>query len=184
MLIALGLVGVLLAAPNSSINFALDKTQKQEKVGEARFETAGVMLDDFNHEPTYWITGVGMFNYKLLKGNTKLSSYHNSYWEGRCGFGIPGFLVFLSFMVFKPVTRFLKYYSSYTLLLPPLLILPFFESNSTGGQFLFFPWFSFMLLLNAKTRFWNKKSFDASEKRRKIITQSDLIINEADHSVL
>lgn len=183
ILVILGFVSVLLANPNSSINFALSKTQVQERVGEARFETAQIMLNHFNNDKSFWITGYGMFNFKLLRGNTKLSSYHNSYWEVLFGVGIPLFLVFLSFMVFRPLVRFIKYYSKFTFLFPPFLILPFFESNLTGGQFLFFPWFTFMLLLNAKVRLWNKETLKVRIKKPDILNAYP-IINETNNSVL
>ncbi len=147
-----------MADPNSSINFVKDKSVSQEQKGEKRLEAATVMVDHLNKEPTLWLTGVGMFNFSNLKNKVGLGGYHNSYYEILFGVGIPLFLVFLSFMVFRPIKRFIKYYSKYTLLLPPLMIIPFFENDMTGGQFLFFPWFTFMLLLNAKVKYWNQKT--------------------------
>ena len=38
--------------PNSSVNYALNKTETQEKIGESRFETAQVMVDQFNDDET------------------------------------------------------------------------------------------------------------------------------------
>ena len=187
ILVTLGFISFLLADPNSSINFARTKSQKQERVGESRFATAQVMVDNFNKEPTLWITGVGMFNFTMLKNKDVLHGYHNSYYEILFGVGIILFLVFLSFMMFRPLIRYIKYYAKYTLLLPPLMILPFFESNLTGGQFLFFPWFTFMLLLNAKIKFWNRKTFQASIKQSNInysYTEKGTAINETDHSIL
>ncbi|HET7115936.1 MAG TPA: O-antigen ligase family protein [Hanamia sp.] len=184
ILVVLGFVAYLLADPNSSLNYASNKTEKQEQVGESRFETAQVMFDQFNADKTRWITGIGMFNFNLLKNRDVLKGYHNSYYEVLFGAGIPLFLVFLSFMVLRPVVKFAKYYSKYTLLLPPLMIIPFFESNLTGGQFLFFPWFTFMLLLNAKKKYWNKATFDASRKRREIMNDADLVESNTGNPVL
>lgn len=158
MLIILGFISILLADPDSSINFAREKSHRQEQIGEERFKVASIMYDHLNKEPSLWITGVGMFNFSSIKNKSNLGGYHNSYYEILFGVGILLFLVFLSFMVFKPVIRFIKYYSKYTLLLPALIILPFFESDITGGQFLFFPWFTFMFLMNAKIKFWNKNT--------------------------
>jgi len=183
LLVVLGFVVYLLADPNSSLNYARNKTEKQEQVGESRFETARVMFDQFNDDKTRWVTGIGMFNFDLLKNKNVLGGYHNSYYEVLFGAGIPLFLVFLSFMVFRPAVRFIKYYHKYTLLLPPLMIIPFFESNLTGGQFLFFPWFTFMLLLNAKTKFWNKETYAASIHKYKI-ADADLIVNETNNTVV
>lgn len=182
-LVVLGFVAYLLADPNSSLNYARNKTEKQEQVGEARFETAKVMFDKFNDDKTLWVTGVGMFNFDLLKNRGFLQGYHNSYYEILFGAGILLFLVFFSFMVFRPLVRFVKYYSKYTLLLPPLMIIPFFESNITGGQFLFFPWFSFMFLLNAKIKFWDNETYNVSIQKYKI-ADTDIIINETNNPVL
>ncbi|HUZ60749.1 MAG TPA: O-antigen ligase family protein [Hanamia sp.] len=184
-LIMLGFISVLLADPNSSLNYAKSKSDKQEQVGEARFIVAGIGRDYFNKEPTLWLTGVGMFNFEpILKNKSNLANFHNSYYDILFGAGIPLFLLFLSFMVFKPIIRYIKYYSRYTLLIAPLMIIPFFESDLTGGQFLFFPWFTFMLLLNAKTKFWNKETFNASIKKRKIIADLDSVDIVADNPVL
>ena len=174
VLIVLGFLSFLLADPDSSINYARNKTENQENVGEARFQTAQIMVDKFNEDYTLWLTGIGMFNFEVIRGNTKLSSYHNSYLEVLFGAGIMLFLVFLTFMVFRPLVRFVRYYSKYTLLLPPLMIIPFFESDLTGGQFLFFPWFTFMLLLNAKTKFWNKRTLKGTKTDTDIL-QSDMV---------
>ena len=174
LLVVSGFVAYLLVDPNSSVNYALNKTETQEKIGESRFETAQVMVDQFNDDETRWITGIGMFNFDLLKNKDVLNGYHNSYYEILFGAGIPLFLVFLSFMVFRPLIRFVSYYSKYSFLLPPLMIIPFFESNLTAGQFLFFPWFTFMLLLNAKTKFWNRRTLKVNNTDTDII-QSDMM---------
>ena len=183
MLIVLGFISVLLADPNSSLNYATKKSDKQEQVGEERFNVAGIMINHLNEDPTLWITGIGMFNFSILKNKSNLNGYHNSYYEILFGAGILLFLVFLSFMMFRPIVRFIKYYSKYTLLLPPLIILPFFESDLTGGQFLFFPWFTFMFLMNAKIKYWNKETFKASIKKSEILN-TDIIINETNNPVL
>jgi|GEM_PF-576960 len=185
VLIILGFISILMSDPNSSLNFAKKKSDKQEQVGEERFIVAGIGRDYFNKEPTLWLTGIGMFNFSpILKNKSNLSSFHNSYYDILFAVGFPLFLLFLSFMVFKPIIRFIKYYSKYTLLIAPLMIIPFFESNLTGGQFLFFPWFTFMLLMNAKTKFWNKETFNASKKKREIISDTDILINETNNPVL
>ncbi|HEY5462806.1 MAG TPA: O-antigen ligase family protein [Hanamia sp.] len=185
VLIMLGFISVLLSNPNSSLNFAKEKSNKQEQVGEERFIVAGIGRDYFNKEPTLWITGVGMFNFSsILENKSNLGNFHNSYYDILFGVGIPLFLLFLSFMVFKPIVRYIRYYSKYTLLIAPLMIIPFFESNLTGGQFLFFPWFTFMLLLNAKTKFWNRETFNASIKKRGIVADTDTVDIEADNPVL
>ncbi len=89
-----------------------------------------------------------MFNYDEVAPFRELGSYHNSYLEIFFGGGIILFILFCLFMVFRPVGNYFKYYSKIFLIFPPLAIIPFFESNLTGGQFLFYPWFMLMLLFN------------------------------------
>ena len=183
ILLVLGFISILLAIPDSSINYARNKSQMQENKGEERFRIAEMMYDHIDEDPTLWITGVGFFNKEILKNKSNITGYHNSYYEILFGGGIPLFLVFLSFMFFTPLIRFIKYYYKYTLLLPALMILPFFESDISAGQFLFFPWFTFMLLLNAKTKFWNKETFKSSIQKYKI-TNTDIIVNETNNPVV
>lgn len=133
--------------PNSSLNARLEMTQTQFERGEERLNTANTVIKYFNQKDILWLTGVGMFNYKII-ANMPLSDYHNSYLEILFGGGLILFLMFISFMVLRPIYHYVKYYSKYYLLFSPLLIIPFFESNITGGQFLFYPWFIFMLLYN------------------------------------
>lgn len=133
--------------PDSSLNARLQITQTQFERGEERLNTANTVIKYFNKEQILWLTGVGMFNYKIIE-NMPLSDYHNSYLEILFGGGIILFMMFILFMVLRPLYHYIRYYSKYYLLFSPLLIIPFFESNITGGQFLFYPWFIFMLLYN------------------------------------
>ncbi len=89
----------------------------------------------------------------LEKKEKELANYHNSYFEILFGLGVPLFILFMVFMLYEPIKQFLKRVSKYDLLLIPLVIIPFFESNLTSGQFLFFPWFSYVFALNAKKKF-------------------------------
>lgn len=175
LLIALTFILYLLSDVSSSINFAINKSYRQQEEGEERLRVATLMYNYLNRSPSLWLSGIGVFNYEVIEGKSNLHSYHNSYWEVLFGIGIPLFLLFLTFMVFRPLIRFIKYYSKYTLLLAPLLIIPFFESNLTGGQFLFYPWFTFMLLLNAKIKFWGKPFQHAYKKRKEAILNFDIL---------
>ena len=95
-----------------------------------------------------------MFNYEPFEEKGEgLGSYHNSYFELLFGLGVPLFLLFLVFMLFEPLIQFFKRVSRYDLLFIPLAIIPFFEGNLTAGQFLFFPWFSYIIALNSKGDF-------------------------------
>ncbi|MFN0276219.1 MAG: O-antigen ligase family protein [Chitinophagales bacterium] len=139
----------MLSIPGSSINSRLIDTENQIEGGEERLVVAKAGFDYLNENKIRWLTGAGMFNYEeVMYGVVDMQDYHNSYFEVLFGGGIVLFLLFLSFMLFRPITYYAKYYSKYFTFLPPLAIIPFFESNLTGGQFLFFPWFSLMFLLN------------------------------------
>jgi O-antigen ligase len=92
------------------------------------------------------ITGLGMFNQDYVSSlNTNLSTLHNSYLEILVGAGIVTLLLFMFLFTYKPLVKSLS--QNYFIILP-VVILPFFESNLTGGQFLFFPWFITALYFN------------------------------------
>ncbi|PIE49113.1 MAG: hypothetical protein CSA39_04400 [Flavobacteriales bacterium] len=137
---------------NSSIDFIELRNETQLKSGsEGRLIGTNAMLRSFEYNPVYWFTGVGMFDYsELHKYGGILPVYHNSYWEVLFGSGIIVFIIFLKIMIYDPFKIFWKKISSFSLVIIPLIIIPFFETNLTAGQFLFFPWFSIIILLNAK----------------------------------
>lgn len=148
-------ISYLLADPESGLNLAIERTDTQQEDGERRWWSTDVMLDLFDNNPRLWLSGVGFFDHsELMASGVRLKGYHNSYWEVLFGVGAPLFLVFSSFMIFRPIKNYIKYFSRWILLLPPFLLIPFFESNITGGQFLFFPWFTFMFILNVKEKYW------------------------------
>jgi len=145
----------LLADEDSGLNLALTRTETQREQGEARLDITNVMLNHFDKNPDLWIRGLGFFNHKPLKDSPLgINGYHNSYWELLFGLGVPVFLLFLSFMVFRPILNYSRFFSKWVLIFPPILLIPYFESNVTAGQFLFFPWFTFMFLLNVKKKYW------------------------------
>ncbi len=142
----------LVDIPGSAINFVIEKSQGQQQTGEARFIVANFMFDYFNHHKSLWLTGVGFFNHAHLSNlRTNLSGYHNSYYEVLFGCGIPVFLIFIYFSFLRPIYVFYKNYATFFPILIPILLIPFFESNFTAGQFLFFPWFIIVCLAGAKT---------------------------------
>jgi len=134
--------------PDSSLQTRLTDTENQLEKGEARFNTARLALNKFDDNKLLWITGAGMFNYEELIHGEGLGDFHNSYLEVLFGGGIILFLLFINFTVFRPLYYYITYYSKYFLIIPPFFVIPFLESNLTGGQFLFFPWFILMLLFN------------------------------------
>lgn len=137
----------------SAINLIEQRNERQFERGaikESRVIVTSFTVDKFNKDPILWITGTGIFNHRLISGASNLGAYHNSYWEILFGCGIPVFIIFLSMMVFKPLKVLFSKMGGNCVLIIPLIIIPFFESNITGGQFLFFPWFVLMLLFNSK----------------------------------
>lgn len=136
---------------NSAISFLADKNARQFDSGEkkeSRIVLTSFAYNHFNNYSYLWLTGVGLFNHDFFQGVTNLGGYHNSYWEILFGGGIVIFFLFVYVMVLRPLYVYFKYIGNFGLVLIPLIIIPFFESNLTGGQFLFFPWFSIMLLMN------------------------------------
>lgn len=138
---------------NSAIDLLKTRNEQQFERGEikeSRLIVTNYTFRIFNENPLMWLTGVGIFNHRLIRGASNLGAYHNSYWEILFGCGLPLFLLFMLIMVFRPLKFFLGKQGSDLIIIIPLIIIPFFESNITGGQFLFFPWFTIMLLLNVK----------------------------------
>jgi len=148
----------LLNQKNSSINKRIAKTQRQlsntESMENDRLGWANNTIKYLNKNPILWITGIGLFNYEEFD----FTGYHNSYLEVLFGCGYIVFAYFFYLFVLKPLYYFLNYYSKYFLVLPPLVIIPFFESNLTGGQFLFFPWFLFTILFSIPPNSFIQKS--------------------------
>ncbi|MGB4833181.1 MAG: O-antigen ligase family protein [Chitinophagales bacterium] len=164
--------------PESSLQARLSDTETQIDKGEARFNTAKYAFGVFNEDKIKWITGAGMFNYEGTIGSDGLGDYHNSYLEVLFGGGIGLFIMFINFMIFRPFYYYIKYYSKTFLLITPVAIIPVFESNLTGGQFLFYPWFVFILLFNIPPEY-DKKRWELirskKEKQQKLLVKPKFI---------
>lgn len=152
-LLPLALIVYLIQDPKSAINVRAEKSQTQQAKGESRFNRAQLMVSYFNQSPDLWVTGIGMFNKDKIKSITSWPGYHNSYFDVLFGSGIMVFAIFLYFIVLRPVWNYLRYYATYYLFFIPLLVIPYFESNLTGGQFLFFPWFTAALFMGYSPHF-------------------------------
>lgn len=152
------LIGVVLFFFNdgsSGLHNAIERTELQQENGEARNDIAVFMFKLFNENPNLWITGIGFSNHIFLASNKAvLSDYHNSYLEILFGVGMPIFILFFRFMIYRPILNYYYFFSKWVLILPPLLIIPFFEFDITAGQFLFFPWFTFVFILNVRNKFF------------------------------
>ena len=137
-------VSYFLADPQSAFYARWDKTQVQMEGGEQASDRYVWAMDAYRSlqsNPSQFVTGRGLFDYEGLSNR----GYHNSYFEILFGNGLIVFFMFVYLFVFKPLYYYLRYYSRYFLTFFPLLIIPFFESNLTAGQFLFYPWFSYMM---------------------------------------
>jgi len=146
-IIAAGVLAVsyFLADSNSAFYARWDKTQQQldaKEEASGRYQWAFYAYQEFREKPTQWLTGRGLFDYK---GLIHAGGYHNSYFEILFGCGVFVFSYFIFLFVLRPAYFFFRYYSQHFITFFPLLIIPFFESNLTGGQFLFYPWFSYMM---------------------------------------
>ena len=152
-LLPLGLIFYLAQDPDSAINARLEKTRVQQKKGEPRAKVSGRMIAHFNASPSLWLTGVGVLNKDKIRSIIGWPGYHNSYFEVLFGAGVMVFALFFYLIVVRPGWYYFRYFSTYYLFFFPLLIIPYFESNLTGGQFLFFPWFAMAILMGYSRTF-------------------------------
>jgi O-antigen ligase len=151
ILISLFIVGIsfyMIQNENSAINKRIKKTEAQIEKGESRFTMAETALETMNENPYLLITGFGfdnfregIFYYKQIR--FKLPS-HNSYLELFTTTGGISFIFFFVFFILNALVKYIKYDIRKFIYLPPLLIIPFFESNLNAGQYLFFPWMTFL----------------------------------------
>ncbi|CAG5008030.1 hypothetical protein DYBT9275_04179 [Dyadobacter sp. CECT 9275] len=152
------LVLFLLADSKSALNNRFKKTEGQAKKGEARVRVSAKMISHFSKNPALFVTGIGMFNKSEIKKIINWSGYHNSYFEVLFGAGLPVFLFFVYLLLVRPAWNYIRYFSQHYLFLPPFLIIPYFESNLTGGQFLFFPWFILVIIMSYAKKFTEMKA--------------------------
>jgi len=145
---------------DSAIYTRFQKTSEQleneEEAKDTRTTARKVGFSILNENPIFYITGFGIFSFKeavrKLEPSISISLYrsgvHNSYLELFFGSGVLIFTMFFSQYIFKPIILYFKHMKNNFLFVLPVFIIPLFESNLTGGQFLFYPWFttSFFIL--------------------------------------
>lgn len=151
--IPLGAAYLLSYDADSAVSRRIEKTKLQLKVGEPRHTTGERMFRYFNKNPILYLKGIGLFNQSTITNVTGSKGYHNSYLEILFGAGISTFALFFYLIVLRPTWIYWYFFSDRYVLLPPLLIIPFFESNLTAGQFYFYPWFTFLLFWSYFPRF-------------------------------
>lgn len=150
-LISLLIVGVsfyVLQDKNSAINKRLQKSETQLKSGEAREELFKAAIDVLEEHPVLILTGFGydmsvegIRSYKKIDNKLRL---HNSYLEVMVSTGAFSFLFFIIFYVLNAIIAYVRFDISKYVFLPTLILIPAFESNLNAGQFLFFPWMTFL----------------------------------------
>jgi hypothetical protein len=130
----------------SALGYMIEKSTNQlENDSEARFVIASysfnLMVNDFSN----LIFGFGFFDDQHISGSGyNFSSYHNSYLDIFFGIGIFGMIIFLRTFFLNSILFLIKNIRNYYHMIP-ILIIPYFESNATSGQFLFFPWFTYLI---------------------------------------
>lgn len=109
---------------------------------------AGLALRVLDQNPNLILTGFGYDNFRNgIKAYTGIElelPSHNSYLELLTTTGAISFLFFFFCFFLNAVVQYIWYDIKKFVYLPTLLLIPFFESNLNSGQFLFFPWMTFM----------------------------------------
>lgn len=127
---------------DSAISLRLAKTYSQLEAGESRVNR---LWDALSYVQNNWIVllvGWGMFS----PPEELVQNMHNSYYEVLFGVGLPVFIGLCRTLVYLPLISIAKNNTLLVLVLIPLLIIPYFESNLTIGQFLYMPWFGSVLI--------------------------------------
>lgn len=138
----------IITSPDSVVNLRAKYANIRRQRGEVRVKLAKEAFKVFSEYPNVLITGFGFDGFRAgleryAGVRTELAS-HNSYLEVLFSGGILCFLFFLIFYVINAFLKYLRFDSKYFIFLPALMIIPYFESNLNAGQFLFFPWMTFM----------------------------------------
>jgi O-antigen ligase len=137
-----------LGDPASALNKRIEKSENQLEKGEYRFQMADVAMDTMFENPELLLTGFGFDNSRegiaQYTGITFALPTHNSYLELFITTGLFSFAFFLIFLVLNAIIKYILYDIRRYIFLPTFMIIPFFESNLNAGQFLFFPWMTFM----------------------------------------
>jgi len=141
-----------LSDEQTALSARLKKTELQleddEEYADTRRTARETGIEVMDKHPETYLTGFGLFSFKdavtVFEPNTSYarikSGVHNSYLELFFGSGIIVFAFFMIVYILYPLGNYFIQYSDRFLFVLPVFIIPFFESNLTGGQFLFYPW--------------------------------------------
>jgi O-Antigen ligase len=138
----------IITSPDSVINLRSQYAEIRQQKGEIRFELAQKAIELLWAYPGLLFTGFGFDNFRAGLATyggikTELAS-HNSYLELLFGSGLFVFGFFMIFLVFNALQKYVHFDSRRFVFMPMLFIVPYFESNLNAGQFLFFPWMTFL----------------------------------------
>jgi O-antigen ligase len=144
----LGFAYYIITSPDSVVNLRSQYADIRQVKGEVRFELAQKAFETLLKYPSLIITGFGFDNFRAglaEYGGVKTDlAAHNSYLELLFSTGIFCFLFFVIVLVINALVKYIKFDSQQFIFMPMLLIIPYFESNLNAGQFLFFPWITFL----------------------------------------
>ncbi len=148
MVFVLGFAYYIIASPDSVVNLRSQYADMRQAKGEIRFELAQKAFESLIKYPKLIFTGFGFDNFRTGLAEyggvkTDLAS-HNSYLELLFSTGIFCFLFFVIILAFNALLKYIRFDSQQFVFMPMLLIIPYFESNLNAGQFLFFPWITFL----------------------------------------
>ena len=139
---------IILIFQFDNLDFVITKTNNQITSSNIpRIELLKLLYTTFVSKLSTILFGMGLGNYSILKQSTlSLSSFHNTYSDVIFGGGILfAFSFFRCFIIPLFLTIQTKFNFRYICI--PLIIIPFFESNLTMGQFIFYPLFTVSLYL-------------------------------------
>ncbi len=153
----------IIVSPDSVINLRSQYAEIRQQKGEIRFELAQKAIQILWDYPSVFFTGFGFDNFRAGLATyggikTDLAS-HNSYLELLFGSGAFTFLFFIIFLVINALQKYVVFDSRRFVFMPMLFIVPYFESNLNAGQFLFFPWMTFLFYyVHATSSQWPVRS--------------------------
>lgn len=144
----LGFAYYIIASPDSVVNLRAQYADIRKQKGEVRFKLAEQAFGIFTTNPEVLFTGFGFDNFRAglqyYAGiRTDLAS-HNSYLEILFSGGLFSFLFFVISFALNALIKYIRFDSQYFIFFPTLMVIPYFESNLNAGQFLFFPWMTFL----------------------------------------
>ncbi len=144
----LGFAYYIIASPESVVNLRARYADIRNQKVDVRITLISQAFEIFLNNPEVLLTGFGFDSFRsgleYYSGvRTELAS-HNSYLEILFSGGLFSFLFFMIFMALNAIIKYVRFDSQYFVFLPSIIIIPYFESNLNAGQFLFFPWMTFL----------------------------------------